>query len=91
MRRVEGAIGGSVKDSPVQTFEPLLNDNEASALLGIHPKTLQRLARSGAIPSYRVGRFWRYRASDLDVWVRSQAQSRRQPVARVDFTRGDEQ
>jgi excisionase family DNA binding protein len=68
-------------------FEPLLNDSEASALLGgIHPKTLQRLARRGQIPAYRVGRFWRYRASELDSWLRSGVNSARQP-ARVDVTK----
>jgi excisionase family DNA binding protein len=70
-------------------FEPLLTDGQASTLLGgIHPKTLQRLARNGKIPVYRLGRFWRYRASELDIWLRSRAQSAGQPV-RVDFTKED--
>ena len=68
-------------------FEPLLDDRQASALLGgIHPKTLQRLARTGQVPAYRVGRFWRYRASELDSWLRSKVNSPRQ-LARVDFTK----
>ena len=68
-------------------FEPLLDDKQASALLGgIHVKTLQRLARTGKVPAYRVGRFWRYRASELDSWLRSKVNSSRQP-ARVDFTK----
>jgi excisionase family DNA binding protein len=67
-------------------FEQLLDDTEASALLGLHPKTLQKLARVGQVPAYRVGRFWRYRASDLEMWLRSGANSDRQPVDRVDFT-----
>ena len=68
-------------------LEPLLDDKQASALLGgIHVKTLQRLARTGKVPAYRVGRFWRYRASELDSWLRSKVNSSRQP-ARVDFTK----
>jgi excisionase family DNA binding protein len=39
------------------SFEPLLDDAQAAGLLGIHPKTLQRLARVGEIPADRVGRF----------------------------------
>jgi excisionase family DNA binding protein len=73
--------------STLISFEALLDDSQASSLLGIHPKTLQRLARAGELPSYRVGRFWRYRASELDVWLRSRAQSVRQPADRVDFTK----
>jgi excisionase family DNA binding protein len=66
-------------------FEPLLDDRQASSLLGgIHPKTLQRLARTGQIPAYRVGRFWRYRASELDSWLQCRLNSGSQP-ARVDF------
>jgi len=34
---------------PTETisFEPLLNSVQAAALLGIHPKTLQKMARDG--------------------------------------------
>jgi excisionase family DNA binding protein len=68
-------------------FEPLLSDAQAAELLGVHPKTLQRLARVGQIPAHRIGRFWRYRASELDSWLRTSAvnsssgvESGRQPV-----------
>ena len=73
------------RDEP--KFEPLLDDRQASALLGgIHPKTLQRLARNGQVPAYRMGRYWRYRASELDEWLRTKVNSARQP-ARVNFTK----
>ena len=62
-------------------FEPLLNDGEAAGLLGIHPKTLQRLARVGEIPAHRIGRSWRYRASELNTWlIADVVQSTRQPT-----------
>jgi excisionase family DNA binding protein len=67
-------------------FEPLLDAPEAASLLRIHPKTLQKLARTGRVPAYRVGKFWRYRASDLEMWLRSDANSDRQLADRVDFT-----
>jgi excisionase family DNA binding protein len=54
---------------PVPNFERFLNSREAAALLQIHPKTLQRLARKGELRGMRVGRLWRFRASDLDAWV----------------------
>jgi excisionase family DNA binding protein len=56
-------------------FEPLLDVTEAAALLGIHPKTLQALARKGAIPCARIGKYWRFRASALDTWVSERIQS----------------
>ena len=36
-------------------FERLLDSDEAAALLGIHKKTLQRMARSGEVPGVQIG------------------------------------
>jgi excisionase family DNA binding protein len=55
--------------APVVRFEPLLNSNEAADLLGIHPKTLQRMARQGEVVGIRIGRLWRFRASELNEWL----------------------
>jgi len=52
-------------------FERVLNTDEAAALLQIHPKTLQRMARQGIVPAFRIGDLWRFRASSLDQWLRS--------------------
>lgn len=67
-------------------FEPLLDAGEAAGLLRIHPKTLQRLTRLGHVPGYRVGRYWRYRRSDLEIWLRSGTNANGQPADRVDLT-----
>jgi len=70
-----------------QTFEPLISSADAAKLLGnIHVKTLQRYARRGKIPGYQIAGHWYFRASDLDVWLQSQVNSKRQPADRVDFT-----
>jgi excisionase family DNA binding protein len=50
-------------------FEPLLDSEEAAAMLKIHPKTLQRLARSGEISGVQIGKLWRFRASALNAWL----------------------
>jgi excisionase family DNA binding protein len=52
-------------------FEAVLDSKEASRLLGIHPKTLQRMARKGLIPGKKVGRLWRFPASELDRYLKS--------------------
>jgi excisionase family DNA binding protein len=63
------------------SLEPLLDDERAAEFLGgIHHKTLQRMARNGEVPAYRVGRFWRYRASELNYWLRLNSTGR---IARV--------
>jgi excisionase family DNA binding protein len=48
------------------TSEPFLDSDQAAAILRIHPKTLQRLARHGRVIGYRVGKLWRFHASDLE-------------------------
>lgn len=51
-------------------YEPLMCDAEAAQFLGgLHPKTVQRMARRGELPAYRIGKYWRYRASELTAWL----------------------
>jgi excisionase family DNA binding protein len=50
-------------------FEPLLDSTEAAALLKIHPKTLQKMARNGEITAIQIGKLWRFRASALNEWL----------------------
>jgi excisionase family DNA binding protein len=51
------------------TFEQLLDSDEAAALLKIHPKTLQKMARAGEIAAVQIGKLWRFRASVLNDWI----------------------
>ena len=51
------------------SFERLLDSDEAAALLKIHPKTLQKMARAGQITGVQIGRLWRFRASVLNDWL----------------------
>ncbi len=51
-------------------FEPLMSDAEAAQFLGgLHRKTVQRMARRGELPAFRIGRYWRFRASELSAWL----------------------
>jgi excisionase family DNA binding protein len=59
-----------------QAFEPLIGCEDAAKLLGnIHVKTLQRYARLGTLPGYRVAGHWYFRATELDAWLRSRINS----------------
>jgi len=55
--------------------EALLTSKEASRVLKIHPKVLERMAKRGEIPALKVGKFWRYRATTLDAWISARLQS----------------
>jgi excisionase family DNA binding protein len=64
-------------------FEPLLDSRDAAALLHVHHKTLERKARGGEVPGYRIAGRWYFRASELDGWLKSQLQSASANLVRV--------
>lgn len=49
--------------------ERLIDSDEAAAIIGIPPKTLQKMARHGVVRGIRVGKLWRFRASAIDQWI----------------------
>lgn len=53
-----------------------LNLAQAALLLHVHPKTLMKLARSGAVPSCKVGRAWVFVERLLIDWLEAQSLSR---------------
>ena len=55
--------------------EPLLDSDQAAAILLLHPKTLQRMARRGEIRALQIGKVWRFRASVLDEWIQQKLAS----------------
>lgn len=50
----------------------VLNAEAAAAFLGAHVETLRRLARRGGIPSFKVGKDWRFRKEALLRWSEGQ-------------------
>jgi len=43
--------------------------SEAAEYLGAHVETIRRMARRGEIPSFKVGKDWRFRETELNRWV----------------------
>ena len=62
---------GLPKKPPSSVFvpEPLIDSEQAAAIIGIHPKTLQKMARAGQIKAVHVGKLWRFRASNIEEWI----------------------
>ena len=71
MKRPTNVRNLEFSSGPSDGFEPILTSEQAAAYLKIHPKTLQRMARQGRIPAYRIGDLWRFRASQLEAWLAS--------------------
>ena len=56
-----------------------LRAQAAADLLGAHVETIRRLARRGEIPSYKIGKDWRFRRGALLRWADTHHLRRRQP------------
>ena len=61
----------------------ILNAQEAADFLGAHVETIRRLARKGEIPSYKVGKDWRFRKEALISWAETQHLRRKPPFVLV--------
>jgi excisionase family DNA binding protein len=46
--------------------------HEAAAFLGAHIESIRRLARRGALPSFKLGHVWRFRRDAIERWFEAQ-------------------
>ena len=53
--------------------EQIMTIDEVAAYLGLHPLTVRRLARDGAIPAFKAGRQWRVKRELLERWMEEQS------------------
>ena len=60
----------------------VLNTQATAAFLGVHVETVRRLARSGALPSFKVGKDWRFRRDALLQWIDEQQRMDKRPARR---------
>jgi len=56
----------------MSTEREFLNIFEAAAQLGVHVQTLRKMARQRKIPSFKVGRDWKFRKEALIRWADEQ-------------------
>lgn len=54
--------------------EDILTADEVARLLRMPRSTIYSLAQEARIPSFKVGRQWRFRKSALEQWVKNQEQ-----------------
>jgi excisionase family DNA binding protein len=52
-----------------EIFENLITSKEAAVLVGLHWKTLERLARTHQVPAAKIGKSWIFRKSALNQWL----------------------
>lgn len=54
------------------TDDSFLTTEEVLEYLQVNLRTVYRLIKAGKIPAVRVGRQWRFRKRDIDVWLETQ-------------------
>ena len=52
-----------------QDIERWLSVEEIAAHLGISKETIYRWVEREKIPAHRVGRLWKFKASEVDQWI----------------------
>lgn len=52
--------------------EQIMTVREVAEYLKLTEKTAYRLAAAGKLPGFKVGGSWRFRRSDVEVWIETQ-------------------
>ncbi len=83
VQQPDSSSAGGASPAPY-VFEPLIDSETTAKMLGgMHPKTLERKAREGAIPGHQIFGSWYFRASELDEWLSSNVRSNQANNTRV--------
>lgn len=61
-----------------QAFEELIDVEEAARILGVPRSWIYSSAEAGRIPSFRIGKYRRFKASELTRWLEGQRNGRRE-------------
>jgi excisionase family DNA binding protein len=60
---------GSNKHEGLDTNKPILNVDEAAALMGVSVKTFNKVLHQERVPARKVGREWKFSRQALIDWV----------------------
>jgi excisionase family DNA binding protein len=55
----------------VNEAERWFSVEEIAAHLGISKETIYRWLEKKKIPAHRVGRLWKFKASEVDLWIKN--------------------
>jgi excisionase family DNA binding protein len=66
--RLNRAVHG---EGGVTMSEPWVSAEEIAAHLGVTKDTVYTWIADKAMPAHKVGRLWKFQASEVDAWVRS--------------------
>jgi len=50
-------------------MKEILTIKQVSEYLQVNERTIYKLAKSGDIPSFKIGGQWRFKQADIDNWI----------------------
>jgi excisionase family DNA binding protein len=53
-------------------MDELLTLPQVAKILGLAERTIYKWSQQGKIPAFKIGKSWRYRAAELDLWLETQ-------------------
>ena len=53
-------------------MDELLTLPQVAKILGLAERTIYKWSQQGKIPAFKIGKSWRYRAVELDLWLETQ-------------------
>lgn len=63
-------IGISRLKQALQMNERWLSVEEIAAHLGVNPDTVYKWIERKKMPAHKVGRLWKFQATEVDAWIR---------------------
>jgi excisionase family DNA binding protein len=75
MRNALGHPGSLLVGRAPLLKEPLLSTAQVAQLLGLSPKTIQRLVARGSLPCYHIGRLVRFAPGDVFRWLEARKEA----------------
>ena len=79
-RIVRAAVRAELDATRNEPASEWLDATGVAALLGVHPRSVQKMVRQRGLPAHRLGpKLLRYRRDEVDRWVRDGRPGRRSP------------
>jgi excisionase family DNA binding protein len=64
-------MAGNYRKQIMTTNERWLSVTEIAAHLGVNPDTIYKWIERKKLPAHKVGRLWKFLASEVDQWVKA--------------------
>lgn len=62
-----------MQSKQIEKIDPWLSVDGLAQYLGISKETIYRWLDKKKVPAHRVGKLWKFKASEVDAWVKSGA------------------